>query len=62
MATKILTVSPTGRIRRCIAKPCTDQRIVELHKALGATTKEAYNKLKFINCRIEAALILNPLN
>lgn len=61
MATKLISVRPNGRTRKYKTKPCTEQRIVALHIALGCTVKEAYTKLKFSNIRRES-LSVNLVN
>lgn len=53
MYIKILSVNTSGRIRKTINQPSTEQRIIELHKALGLTPKQAYRELQWLNVRTQ---------
>ncbi len=53
MGTKIASAS-TGRIRKTINKPSVDERIMQLHRELGMTAKQAYRELQWINVKVQA--------
>jgi hypothetical protein len=53
--TKIASARPNGKVRRTIHTTSIDDRIVQLHRALGKSVKEAYNELRWLNLRIETS-------
>jgi hypothetical protein len=52
---KLLSVSSTGRIRRTIIKKSTDERILELHRLLGLSGKQAAREYQYlVNVKIQS--------
>lgn len=52
--TKVLSVSPKGRIRKTIADLSLDQKIMKLNQALGLSPKDSRKELKWLNAKIAA--------
>ena len=51
--TKIASARPNGRIRKTIHTTSIDDRIVQLHRMLGKSAKDAYRELRWLNLKIE---------
>lgn len=56
MATKIISASPTGRIRKTISNLSTDERVMQLNRALGMSPKQAYRELQWLNVKVQSRL------
>lgn len=56
-ATKVYTISPSGKGERLQAKLSTTERILQLHRALGLTPKQAYNEVQWLKVRTQSKFI-----